>query len=47
MVRDEKVSDSDIQQAIVDSVILKKKSGLEEEALIAKNAFRSMTTIGG
>ncbi|MDG1716511.1 MAG: GTP 3',8-cyclase MoaA [Saprospiraceae bacterium] len=47
MVRDEKVSDGDIQQAIVDSVILKKRSGLEEEALIDKNAFRSMTTIGG
>ena len=47
MVRDEKVSDSDIQQVIVDSVLHKKKSGFEEEALIDKNAFRSMTTIGG
>ena len=47
LVRDEKISDYDIQQAIVDSVLLKKKSGFEEEALIDKNAFRSMTTIGG
>ena len=47
MIRDGKLSDSDIQQVIVDSVLLKKKSGFEEEALIDKNAFRSMTTIGG
>ena len=47
MVRDEKVSDKDIQLAIVESVLLKKKTGFEEEALIDKNAFRSMTTIGG
>ncbi len=47
MVRDVNVSDTDIQQAIMDSVLQKKKSGFEEEALINKNAFRSMTTIGG
>lgn len=47
MVRDVEISDMDIQTAIVDSVLLKKKSGFEEEALIDKEAFRSMTTIGG
>ncbi len=47
MVRGDKVTDNDIQQAIIDSVLLKKKSGFEEEALINKDAFRSMTTIGG
>ena len=47
MVRDEKVKDLDLEQAIIESVLLKKKSGYEEEALIDKQAFRSMTTIGG
>jgi len=47
MVRDESITDKDIQQAIIDSVLRKKKSGFEEEALILKDAFRSMTTIGG
>lgn len=47
LVRDQKLSDLDIQQVILDSVLRKKKSGFEEEALINKNAFRSMTTIGG
>ena len=41
------MDDKNIEQAIIDSVLLKKKSGFEEEALISTNAFRSMTTIGG
>jgi len=47
LVRNENVSDADISQVIIDSVLKKKKSGFEEEALINKDAFRSMTTIGG
>lgn len=47
LVREENVSDNDIKNAVADSVLKKKKSGFEEEALINKNAFRSMTTIGG
>jgi len=47
MVRDSAVTDEDIRTTIVDTVLNKKKSGFEEEALIEKNAFRSMTTIGG
>jgi len=47
LVRNENVSDADISQVIIDNVLKKKKSGFEEEALINKDAFRSMTTIGG
>lgn len=41
------MDDKNIEQTIIESVFLKKKSGFEEEALISTNAFRSMTTIGG
>lgn len=41
------MDDKNIEQTIIESVLLKKKSGFEEEALISTNAFRSMTTIGG
>lgn len=47
MVRDSNLTDQNISDAIIESVLKKKKSGFEEEALINKNAYRSMTTIGG
>ena len=47
MIRDKNLNDDNVKEAIMESVMKKKKSGFEEEALIDKNAYRSMTTIGG
>ncbi len=47
LLRDSKVSDDDLIQAILESIGHKKKDGFEEEQLQEKEVFRSMTTIGG
>ncbi|MEM9546572.1 MAG: GTP 3',8-cyclase MoaA [Bacteroidota bacterium] len=47
LLRDENISDRDLENAIKNSVLHKKKDGFEEEQLQDSSVFRSMTTIGG
>lgn len=47
LVRDPKITNKELCQAILDSVAKKKKDGFEEEKLQESHVFRSMTTIGG